>query len=405
MAVLKGVGATGKPELAKEAAALIEEPLPPFIPAASALAELANGHEAAAVKLANEQAAPGAAAWILSVIADQYREQRRDLDALRIDRLLLERLRSEGPKDWFENAARWYVDRSTQAGQYRQALEWWPHLAEKDRSGSLGSILFALRQPEDIAAATKVVAGLSGGARRDAEKALAWARSMAGLTDPATALKQLEDPGEAGQHFVELLVREENLDLARGRAILAASLAVGPKAVSESFRWNAEVRAQIKLGLLDDARQTASSCQDAHSCIEALLLLSAAYAKAGQAEAAKMTRDEAFELLPRINDPPQADGRAQMLLKTGFLDEAEQELRRLMRKDNLMLPAFSRVAEPLLKARLERGEIATAFELAVDWSVLNDDPEALATLYSLVEKTEAPPPDFSRYLRHMREIR
>jgi tetratricopeptide (TPR) repeat protein len=204
---------------------------------------------------------------------------------------------------------------------------------------------------------------------------------------------------------VELLVREENLDLARGRAILAASLAVGPKAVSESFRWNAEVRAQIKLGLLDDARQTASSCQDAHSCIEALLLLSAAYAKAGQAEAAKMTRDEAFELLPRINDPPQADGRAQMLLKTGFLDEAEQELRRLMRKDNLMLPAFSRVAEPLLKARLERGEIATAFELAVDWSVLNDDPEALATLYSLVEKTEAPPPDFSRYLRHMREIR
>lgn len=401
-AVVKAVGRTGKPEQVKEAAALFRKPSPVFVPAALALAEVANGNEVGAVALATQQSESGWTAYILDLVAEEYRAKHREPDALRIERILLERVRADAPQLWFEQRVTQYVDRSIKAGQHRQALDVWPLLPEPKRRVHFTSAILGLRTAEDVAVASGLASRLTGHDRAEADLALIWARIMAGLVDPATALKELPDPDLAARRFIEWLVLAEGVDPTRGRALLAAALTQRTPAERSPFEPLLETRARTRLGLLDDARQTARSFAKLEDRAEALLEISAAYSAAGQASAARETEAEALRSWTQLSEAQSPGDRIDVLIRHGFADEAETELRRQWAKNRAPESTFYGRVDPLLRLRLARGETTKAFGLAVDWADRTDDPEALATLYSLLQKTEPPPPKLYEILRHVR---
>jgi hypothetical protein len=409
-AVMGILAAGGDPQVIRQSAALMKKPPDYWLPVGLAITELAAGREDAAIQSAMAHKESGWRVGILGALSDHYRDQKREKDSLRLLGKKLDAAREDAPKEYLDEEYKWYFRRLVQAGEFSTAIQAWPNLPQKDRNpwGELTSMLGDLRKAEDISAAAKLLPQLDGLDREYAERALAWSRVFAGLAEPAAALKGIGKPKAAGRHLIEWLGSEDYsaADRGRARALLVASQALvaenhNPEPAFLMFESSALVRAQLKLGLLEEARTSIGALKDTRLKAESMLQLSVAHSQLGQSDLARAARTEGLALLAQCSEPREPDLHAQVLLRAGMIDEAEAALRLLMQPDPLP-PAFSRVAKPLLEKRLERGEIAPAFRLAADWSRLHGNPEAIGTFYALLEKKRTPPPDFGGLLQRMR---
>lgn len=407
---LKSVANTGQPQLIEEAASLLKDPIPLFVPIGLAFADLAAGRDDAALQRARQQRDADSRLSLLSALSSWYRDKKRDIEELRLERAQLEEIRALDQKEWFAQLSKSYFDGLVRAGQYSQALAWAPELPADDRDLKMFSLLYYLRQPADIAAASKLLGLVSEDSRERAREALTWARIASGAVEPSAGIKSVANPDSFARHVVELLTRDSGVERTElGREIVAAVQAAVTQPASsplmdDYFFHLALARAQIRFGLLEDARATIDVTRDPQSRAETLLLLSAAQSRAGQIELARATRSEAMALLARKEDPLQPDFRAAALLKADMLDDAEAELRRLM-ASGPKPPPLSRVAEPLIGAYVKRGDVKRAFQLAVDWSALHDgDPEALANLYRDLTKSKDPPPNLWPVLKGLHKF-
>jgi hypothetical protein len=273
----------------------------------------------------------------------------------------------------------------------------------EDLDMSLVGLFFDLRTPEDIARATKLLDLVSADRRYNAEKGLAWARIASGMVEPAAGFRSVAKPGEFARHAVELLRNfDPGLD-ERARSIIKAAVETveafpEKQPFGDLFYPRALAEAQIKFGLLEDARKTIDAMEYAGNRPEQLLMLSTAQSRAGQVDAARATKAEGLALLTRVGTPSrEANSRAAILLRAEMLDEAEAELRRLMVPNPK--PNFSNVTKKLIEALVKRGETKRAFQLAVDWSALDGDPEAVASFYGALTNTESPAGNLWRTLR------
>lgn len=407
--VMSFIAAAGDPEIIRQSATLMKAPPEFWLPVGLAIADLAAGKEDAAIQRAMSHKEIGWQVGILGALSDHYRDQKREIDSLRLKGRQLELARADASGQWLEEEYKWYFRRLVHAREFHAALEAWPHLPADDRNpwGELSLMLLALRKPEDIAAATKLLPQLSGRNLETAERALIWARALSGLAEPGAALKRVATPDAAGRHIIEWLGGDYSTDedRTRARALLAAAQAVvvvnpNPDAFDEMFRPVALVKAQIRLGLLEDARASIGAVRDARWKAEFLLKVSFAHSRLGQADLARTARVEGMGLLAQLDTSQNPDLRAEVLVDAGLLDDAEAELRQLMTQ-GASSSASRNVVKSLLQERLERGETQKAFQFAADWSKAHDDPAAIGTFYGLLTKKGEPPPDLGRFLRRM----
>jgi hypothetical protein len=402
--VLDRIADAARPELISQSASLMKSPPAYWVPLGLVLVDVAAGNEDGALKRALAHPEPGWRVGLVAAIANRYRDRKREGDSLRIEAMRLELAQGLASPEWLAEQYRWYFKRLVEAHEYSKALDSLPRLPASDRNpwGLRDTLLVNLRNPADIEAASKLLSTLDGGSRQSTEACLIWARVFAGMVEPSVALQGASDPARIGASLVGLLGNGLHTEVDRGRARalfavaeMAADASANPDPMSlileEGSYHRSVVRAQIALDLLEDARASITTLRTSRSRATSLLELSAAYSRQGKSELAESARVDGLAELEKAKSPEDPDLGASILLRAGMPDDAEAELRRLMKAGSSAM-AFSRVGKPLLEEKVRCGQVASAFQFAYDWSLWRDrDPEAVGTFYSLLAHIDSPP--------------
>jgi len=402
--VLNAIAATGKPELAGEAAKYMKDPPadPRLTAGIEVLAKQAAGRHDEARAQALALADTPSRITSLYQLVGRYQKQENHAEAVKTARLLREETAKLDNQRANQEVTGMLVDSLLELNAHAEALPLVSQLSERKRTQALRSILRDEKDMRIINQAAREVAKLPEDERGELQDALLLARVRLGDLKPAAAFSQASDRGEFAEGLIETVQWFPPARLKEAQEALQAVIGANEDA-GDRF-WNDVASAQGKLGLFAEARKTIDSrIEEPNMRGLTLIRVSASQQAQGRTQDAQRSRAEGMKMIEATGGADKPGTFGMLLANAGLRAEAEAELRARMRAATPRLE-YRDGPSSLILYLVNDGEQQRAVEFAAATSkYLQDSPEPFVDAYTQILRIEGPELD-SPMLKSLRGL-